>query len=267
MQILSFDVGGSKIACAPVDENGRIISPVQVVATPQNAAEIEQILRSITAKYQYDACALATAGVVFHNKLQGKPNNLPQGYETIDFAEIFKASFIIENDANAAMYAEYKIGNLRGVQNGIMLTLGTDTGCGLICDGRILRGKCGATGEFSFPFSGRDLRRLAAEHGSSLTDCFEIYAAAKQGDTAAGSAYHEWEKNLISGLKFLNGLLDTEIFVLSGSLSQIVDYAEVSAALAMLQPHNPAAVKPALCGTDAGIIGAALLCADSMQQK
>ncbi len=265
MQILSFDIGGSKIAYAMVDENGKIISSVQTVPTPQTAEEIKLILQKATTEFVYDACALATAGVVFQNKLQGKPNNLPKGYDKIDFATVFKAPYIIENDANAAMYAEYKIGNLRGVKNGIMLTLGTDTGCGLICDGRILHGKCGATGEFSFPFSGRDLKRLAAEHNAAQTDCFAIYAAAQQGDAAAREAYHVWEENLIAGLKLLNALLDTEIFVLSGSLSKIVDYAKVATTLALLQPHNPADVKPAICGTDAGIIGAALLCAESLQ--
>ena len=144
MQILSFDIGGSKIAYATVNESGKITSAVQTVSTPQTAVEIEQILRAATTEHCYDACALATAGVVFHSKLQGKPNNLPKGYDTLDFADIFKAPFIIENDANAAMYAEHKIGNLRGINNGIMLTLGTDTGCALICDGHILRGKCGA---------------------------------------------------------------------------------------------------------------------------
>ena len=265
MSVLSFDIGGSKIAYALVDAKGTLQTEVVTKSTPQTADEIEQILQDATTQYKYDACAIATAGIVFKNKLQGKPNNLPKGYENIDWSAIFKAPYIIENDANAAMYAEYQIGNMRGAKNGIMLTLGTDIGCGLICNGSILRGKCGATGEVSFHFSGRSLKRMAEEHGSNLTDCFEIYAAAKLGDTRARAAYYEWEENLISGLKLLNGLLDTERFVLSGSLSRIVDYAKVNTALALLQPYNPAEVKPAICGTAAGIIGAALLYVDGLQ--
>lgn len=267
MAVLSFDVGGSKIAYALVDENGKLQSEVTTQPTPQTAAEIEALFRSAVIQYDFDGFAVATAGVVFKNKLQGKPNNLPAGYEHIDFAELCKVPYIIENDANAAMYAEYKIGNLRGLKNGIMLTLGTDTGCGLICDGQILHGKCGATGEVSFPFSGRDLKRIAAAHGALPNDCFAIYEASRQGDANARAAYYEWEENLIAGLKLLNGLLDTERFVLSGSLSKIVDYAKVTTTLALLQPHNPADVKPAVCGTEAGIIGAALLWADTYGNK
>ena len=260
-KILSFDVGGSKIAHAVVDENGQILSAVQTIPTPQIAQEIEEIFKQTATQYQYDRFALATAGVVFQNKLQGKPNNLPAGYEQIDFDAIFNAPVVVENDANAALWAEYKIGNLRGVNNGIMLTLGTDTGCGIIADGHILRGKCGATGEVSFPFSGRDLRRLGVKYDVSESDCFKIYELARGGDENARKAYDEWEENLLSGLKLLNGLFDTEVFALSGSLAQIVDYAKITETLARLQPHNPATVKPAVCGTNAGIIGAALLCA------
>ena len=259
-KILSFDVGGSKIAHALVDEKGKILSAVQTVPTPQTVQEVQAIFEQAAAQYQYDRFALATAGVVFANKLQGKPNNLPAGYENIDFSAIFKVPVVIENDANAALWAEYKIGNLQGVNNGIMLTLGTDTGCGIIADDHILRGKCGATGEFSFPFSGRDLKRLGAKYNVAESDCFKIYELAHAGNENARKAYYEWEDNLISGLKLLNGLLDTEVFVLSGSLAKIADYAKITSTLAKIQPHNPAIVKPAVCGTDSGLIGVALLC-------
>ena len=264
MQILSFDVGGSKIAYSLADENGNIISDVITIPTPQTADEIRKLFTAIAAQYKYDRMALATAGVVFNNQLQGKPNNLPAGYEKINCKEIFKAPYIIENDANAALWAEYKIGNLHGVHNGIMLTLGTDTGCGIIADDHILRGKCGATGEFSFPFSGRDLKRLGAKCGVDESDCFEIYNLAENGDENARQAYYEWEENLINSLKLLNGLLDTEVFVLSGSLAKIVNCDRVSKALQQLQPLNPPSVKLAHCGTHAGLIGAALLCAEQI---
>jgi len=263
MRILAFDIGGSKVAYATVDEKGGLLSAVTTISTPKNTEDIVQIFKDAAKKYKYDRFALATAGVVFQNAVQGKPNNLPEGYDNIDFGAIFHVPYIIENDANAALWAEYQTGNLRGVQNGIMLTLGTDTGCGIIADGHILRGKCGATGEVSFPFSGRDLKRLGAKYNVDESDCFKIYELAQNGDENARKAYYEWEENLISGLKLLNGLLDTEIFVLSGSLSKIVDYAKIATTLTLLQPHNPAQIKPALCSTNAGIIGAALLCAQN----
>ena len=259
MKILAFDVGGTKIASAVCDENGKILAEARKFFTPSTAEEIKSLIEHEIEVNAHDGLAIATAGVVFDNKVTGKPNNLPQGYQDIPFSELTKAPVLIENDANAALWAEFKIGNLRGVQNGIMLTLGTDVGCGIISNGQIIRGKNGAAGEVSFPFSGRDLKRLGAKYNVAQSDCFLIYQMAKDGDEQARLAYYEWEENLISGLKLLNGLLDTEIFALSGSLAQVVDYAKVSTTLALLQPQNPAVVKPAMCGTNAGLAGAALL--------
>ncbi|MBR1904125.1 MAG: ROK family protein [Alphaproteobacteria bacterium] len=260
MKILSFDVGGTKISWALVDENGAVLTSVQSVPTPKTAAEIEDLLRKISADTVYDSCSLATAGVVFENVIQGKPNNLPVGYDKINFTDVFKAPYIIENDATAALWAEFCIGALKDVKHGIMLTLGTAVGCGIICNGEVVRGKCGAAGEYDFKFSGRDLQNLARQYGATETDCFKLLNAARQGDEPSRLAYREWEEQLLNGLSMLNRLLDTEIIALSGSLSKIVDYAKINTALKLLEPRNPPVVKAALCGTNAGFIGAALLC-------
>ena len=259
MKILSFDIGGTKISWATVDENGIILTPVQSVPTPKTATETEDLLRTITQECVYDGCALATAGVVFENVIRGKPHNLPLGYDKIDFSSVFNAPYVIENDATSALWAEHCIGALKDVQNGIMLTLGTAVGCGIICNGEVVRGKCGAAGEYDFRFSGRDLQDLARQFGAKETDCFKIMEAVRQQDEPSRSAYREWEERLSDGLSMLNRLLDTEVVVLSGSLSKIVDYAKINTALKLLEPHNSPLVKQAVCGTNAGLIGAALL--------
>ena len=223
MRILSFDVGGSKIAYAFVDEKGYLLSEVKTLPTPKTVAEIENVFRKVTSEGSFDGFALATAGVVFANKLAGKPNNLPSGYENIDFTKILEVPFVIENDANSAMWAEYKVGGLQEAEHGIMLTLGTDVGCGIICNGQILRGKCGAAGEVCFDCSGRSLQRIAAECGSKECDCYTIYDLALKKNDAERKAYKKWQENLLESILELNRILDTEIIVLSGSLAKIVD--------------------------------------------
>lgn len=265
MKILSFDVGGSKIAWALIDENGVILNEVKTIPTPKDATEIADFFQTVVNDNVYDGFALATAGVVFNNKLVGKPNNLPSGYENIFFDKISKTPYIVENDANSAMWAEYKIGNLQGVQNGIMLTLGTDVGCGIICNGQILHGKCGAAGEVVFDCSGRSLQKIAAEQGLKESDCFVIYENAKRQDGIERKAYKIWQNKLLESMVILNNILDTEVITLSGSLAKIVDYATVNASVKILQPRNAPQIKPSVCGTNAGIIGAALLCAQKLK--
>ena len=265
MRILSFDVGGSKIAWGIVDESGKIISEVKIMPTPKTAEKIADVFKTAVQENKFDGFAVATAGVVLNNKLAGKPNNLPKGYENIDFEELSGTPYVIENDANSAMWAEHKIGALKGVQHGVMLTLGTDVGCGIICNGQILHGKCGAAGEVVFDCSGRSLQRLAADAGSELTDCFAIYDFALRQNGAERGAYKIWQENLLYCVRKINQILDTEIFVLSGSLAKIVDYAVINTSIKLLQPHNAPLIKPAACGTNAGLIGAALLCVQKMK--
>lgn len=54
---------------------------------------------------------------------------------------------IIENDANAAAYGEYKAGALRGADNAVAITLGTGVGSGIILNGSVYSGSNFAGGE------------------------------------------------------------------------------------------------------------------------
>lgn len=267
MKILSFDIGGSKIAYAQVDENGTILSKTKIISTPKTAAEITNFLQAAVWQNKSDAFAVATAGVVFNNRLKEKPNNLPEGYENISWQQIFPAPYVVENDANSAAWAEYKIGCLRNTRNALMLTLGTDVGCGIICNSQILHGKCGAAGEVEFDCSGSSLRRIAEKLGLKENDCFILYEKAKQKNGPEREAYKIWQNNLLESIMLLNRVLDTEVVAVSGSLAKIVDYAVINTSLKIIQPHNAPLVKPAACGTNAGLIGAALLCAQKLNSR
>ena len=78
------------------------------------------------------------------------PPNLP-GWDNIPAVDFFKERFgvptIIQNDANACCYAEYKFGAGKGYNNVIFLTFGTGLGAGLILDGRLYSGTNDNAGE------------------------------------------------------------------------------------------------------------------------
>lgn len=259
MKILAFDVGGSKTAYALVNGRGQVASEVIVQPTPQNCKAIENIFTKAAKDFKADGLAVATAGVVHQNHLLGKPINLPSGYEKIDFAALTGLPYIIENDANAALWAEYKIGALKKMQHAVMLTLGTGVGCGIILNGQLLHGKTGASGEVRYPLAGGDLAKSAQQGGLNEVDCFKIYELVKQGNIKARKAYEDWQKNLIAAITEINQLLDVEAVALAGSLAQIVNYAHVEAAVNSKTYRNPLKVVPAKCANNAGLIGAALL--------
>lgn len=259
MKILAFDIGGSKISSVLIDENGIFLSAVKRVPTPRLVEEIKMLLQKNIAVDKPEGVAIATAGVVHHNRVAFKPNNLPEGYEHIDFSTLIKVPYIIENDANAAAWAEYKLGALQHTENSLMMTLGTGVGCGIICDKKLLHGKSGTAGEVDFPLSGRDLAKLAAENNLSESDCFAIKHAADSGNMNARRVLTLWNNELISALSGLNKLLDVEVVALSGSLASIVDYETIEQAVNLQASYNPLKLVPAQFENNAGLIGAALL--------
>lgn len=81
---------------------------------------------------------------------------------------------IVENDANAAAYGEYKAGALKGAANGLAITLGTGVGSGIILGGKIYAGFNYAAGEMGHTvivFNGRHC--TCGRNG-----CWEAYASA-----------------------------------------------------------------------------------------
>lgn len=264
MRILAFDIGGTKISSAVVTVCGKLLGAETVCATPKNAESIEQYLLQRMNEEEFDGVAIATAGVVHNEKLVAKPYNLPAGYENISFHKLTTKPVLVENDANAALWAEYKIGSLKGTEQAAMLTLGTGVGCGIICDGKILRGKTGAAGEVPFLLAGGDLAALAHQNGLKENDCFALCHLKDEHNPAAEKTFAEWQKRLIEDVALLNSILDIEAVALSGSLAEIVDYPAVEKAVNEKGYHNPLRLRKAVAGNNAGLIGAALLLKDKI---
>lgn len=223
MNILSFDIGGTKIAYSIVDENGHFIMPAKKFSTPQTAGEISSKIKEIIDASSFDGLAVATAGVVYDNRLLSKPLNLPEGFEAIDFSSLTEKPVFVENDANSAAWCEYKIGAAKGCDHAIVLAIGTGVGCGIICDNKLLKGKSGAAGECAFAISGKDFAQLARQYNTAV-DCFALYDLALKGDEAAQKVYEIWQNRLSEALIQLNDLFDTQKIVLAGSLAEIADY-------------------------------------------
>lgn len=259
MEILAFDIGGSKISSAIISEQGKLLSSVSSILTPKNAEEIKSFLEKKIKLTECQGVAVATAGVVNQEKLIAKPHNLPQGYENINFHKLTDKPVLVENDANSALWAEYQIGVLKGTKYAVMLTLGTGVGCGILCNGEILRGKVGAAGEVPFLVSGRDLADIAQKNGLNEKDCFKLCKLKEMHNIPAEKTFAEWQSRLVKCVALLNSILDTEIVALSGSLSKIIDYSEVESLINKQGYHNPLMLKKAETGTNAGLIGAALL--------
>ena len=156
---IGLDLGGTNLRAAAVDESGKMLD--QVSGKTEYSAGREAIVRDMTDAIQTlrnrrRAQELAGIGVGVPGFIQMKEgvirnsNNLSslENFPIRDeLSRRLGAPVILENDANAAALGEKWIGAGRGVDDLVLLTLGTGVGGGIIANGKILRGHLGMAGE------------------------------------------------------------------------------------------------------------------------
>ncbi len=257
---LGIDIGGTKIYFALV-ENGKIIDEVLSYSTPDSAQGILNCLtKGINNFSDITAIGIATAGTVDleNSKVTGSTGNLPEGYSELELGKTlqdkFKIPVLIENDANAAAYAEYKEGNAKGHRNTITITLGTGVGGGIIIEGKILKGSTGAAAEVGhIPITWEKKRKCTCGNW----DCWEAYAS--------GTAYNKykdhdmWEEYVAMGLSALINIFEPESIILSGGMAKLINYETLEAKVKERVLLAKTRLLPARFENYAGLIGAALL--------
>lgn len=281
---LAFDVGGTKIYYALIDEKGNILEDVNKHSTPKTLDEFKTLFKDIISKYEkeIDAVAFATAGAVNNEntKVISSTGNLVKDYNTIDFPSLSSKKVFVENDANAAAWAEHVLGASKGCPSSVMLTLGTGVGGGIIINNKLFKGKSGAAGEMHFKMYPDKRRKCTC--GS--WDCFEAYASGtglkltaqellndkntttydvikgcQNGDTKMKEVHDKWQNDILAGLIGLANLFDPDCFVLSGSMAEFTDTNYLEKSVNEEIVTTPVKVHKATTGNHAGMIGAALL--------
>ena len=285
---LAFDIGGTKIYSSIIDETGKIVSEIDKFHTPKSIQGILDILKGQIAKFEneVDVIAISTAGAVNNENtaVNGSTGNLVSGYASINFQELSKKRVFLENDANSAAWAEYRIGASKGTKVSVMITLGTGVGGGIIVNNKLLKGKSGAAGEMHFKMYPDKRRKCTC--GS--WDCFEAYASGtalkvdaeemlnnpdvttydvmdgvKSGDEKMIEIFNRWINDITIGVNGLVNLFDPDCIVLSGSMAQFVDAKKMEQTVNSDIVTSPTSIRIATAGNYSGMIGAALLAFES----
>ena len=202
---------------------------------------------------------------------------------------------ILENDANAAAIGEMWRGAGRGHRTLICVTLGTGVGGGIILDGKLWRGADGSAAEIGHigvdPFAGvacmcgsrgclevyasataivRMTREARPRYPNSILHNTEdltsqkIYQAGREGDELAIEVFRRMGVYLGIGLASLINVLNPEIVVIGGGLSNGWDLFEKHMRQQVIErafpiPARRVKIVRAECGDDAGLLGAARL--------
>jgi glucokinase len=218
-------------------------------------------------------------------------------------AERLGVPVVVDNDANAAMAAEHRVGAARGTRTAALLTLGTGIGGGIVIDGRVVHGACGGAGEWGHMViesdgplctcgnrgcleqlvSGSALGRAARKAADELPDSGfgrarqagrEITGAlatelAHDGDPVARDVVASMGHYLGIGLANVVNVLNPEVIVVGGGViaagELLLDPARrVVAERALAPSRDQVRIVPTRFGDASGMIGAGLLAMDAV---
>ncbi|GAB4323818.1 MAG: putative N-acetylmannosamine-6-phosphate 2-epimerase [Candidatus Sumerlaeia bacterium] len=298
------DIGGTRTAIALVSADGDT-SHLMTFGTPwdRGTREVVRFVKSgilqviNRARRPITAVGIAASGrvdvergVVFDGvPLAGDYFNYPIVEEV---RQMVRKPVVIENDANAAAVAEARIGAGRNARCLVCLTIGTGIGGGIVIEGKLLRGRghAGELGHICIEAGGRrsptgqrgcleqyvsrkllqqEIEKLYKEgkikgaHMSAPLDTDRIIALIRENQPCVMDVFFRQMDYLAAGLDTIHNTLDPDLVVIGGELSRLGELLIDSLTQRLTRPMA-LAVSP--LGNAAGLIGAALLALEHVQE-
>jgi glucokinase len=259
---LGIDVGGTKCLGILLDDDDAIVAETRA-RTPYDRDALLDVLTEIVGELSAGGRPVASVGVgapgliTLDGVLQSSPN-VPEVTQ-LDIAgglsRRLDRAVVVGNDATCAALAEWRQGAGRGVDDLVMITLGTGIGGGIVAGGRLVLGRSGFAGEFGHMVvdpdgppcpcgrrgcweryaSGSGLAQLAraAAIGGRLRRVVQVagddvalvrgehvQSAAEEGDPGALAVIDEFARWVALGLVNLTNAFDPAAFVLGGGLAE-----------------------------------------------
>ena len=293
--VIGVDVGGTKILAGVVERDGTVVTHREYPTPLESEAELLDGLEAAVRELLDESVGAVGFGIP--SRIDQRAGvaigsvNIP--LVDVPFREVMRQRLglpvEIDNDANAAAIAEWKVGAGRGTTDMIMLTLGTGVGGGLILGGRPYRGSIGAGGELGHLVivhdgalcscgghghlesyvSGKAADEVARQEFGPAADAHRLVRLANEGDAKAIELLTEIGRKLGSGLGSLINVFDPQLIVVGGGFAAAGELLfaparEVMAREALKPMHDSIRVVRAELGTSAGMIGAAMIAGEAL---
>ena len=243
--VVGLDIGGTRIKAVALSAGGgesqtlgQFEGPSATQSGPQavRRAAIAAVNQLRAEGLSIESVGVGCAGSVDSHKgiVRTSPNfaawkNVPLGGWLSEDLGVYAC---VNNDANCAVFCEWKLGNAKGANNVVLLTLGTGIGGGLVLGGRLYRGSTGTAGELGH-FS---IRADGIECPCGNRGCFERYCSASALRERAGSfsareifsrASEPYFSNLVQtflddfkiGLTSLANIFDPDCILIGGGVA------------------------------------------------
>lgn len=292
---IGVDFGGTKIEAAALSPDGELLLAQRTPTPPDYDAAIMAV-RDLIAQVERQLGRRGTIGVGVPGSISPRTGLMRNANTTYlngrafreDLAQALERPVRMANDANCLALSEAWDGAAAGAKATCAVILGTGCGGGLVIDGALVEGANGVGGEWGhmpLPWpsadetpgpqcwcgqrgcietwvSGSGLRRaFKASSGRELTG-EQIVAAAASGDLEAQGAIDDLVDRLSRALAVICNIVDPDVFVLGGGLSNLdVLYERLPALVAprVFSDQWSARIVKARWGDSSGVRGAARL--------
>ena len=293
-RVIGVDLGGTKILAGVVDDRGQVERRREY---PTPTASQDELLAGLDAAIEELLTDdIAGLGFGLPSPIDQKAGRALQAVnipldESVDFRgrmrERFGLPVGIENDANAAAYAEFRFGAAREVETMVMLTLGTGCGGGAVVDGKLFRGwaefghmvivhdgipcqgTCTGRGHLEPYVTGVAATKLAQAEFGPAVDAHRLVRLANEGEQRAVEILDGIGRHLGSGIGTLVNIFNPELVVIGGGFAAAGDFVleparEVMRREALARVGYRIPIVRAELGTAAGLIGAGLVAFDTV---
>ncbi|QQC88049.1 ROK family protein [Streptomyces alfalfae] len=258
--VAALDIGGTKIAGALVDREGRILLRAQRPTPAHEDGDTvmraaEEVLGELTSSGLWgraSAVGIGSAGPVDASAGTVSPVNVPgwRGYPLVERVRAVTGGLPVElvGDGVAMTAAEHWQGAARGHDNALCLVVSTGVGGGLVLGGKLHPGPtgnaghighisvdldgdpcpCGARGCVERIASGPNIARRAVESGwlpgpDGDTSAAAVADAARAGDPLAIASFERAAKALAAGIAATATLVEIDIAVIGGGVGKAGD--------------------------------------------
>ena len=294
IRVIGVDLGGTKILAGVVDDRGQVERRREY---PTPTASQDELLAGLDAAIEELLTDdIAALGFGLPSPIDQKAGRALQAVnipldESVDFRgrmrERFGLPVGIENDANAAAYAEFRFGAARDVETMVMLTLGTGCGGGAVVDGKLFRGwaefghmvivhdgipcqgTCTGRGHLEPYVTGVAATKLAQAEFGPAVDAHRLVRLANEGEQRAVEILDGIGRHLGSGIGTLVNIFNPELVVIGGGFAAAGDFVleparQVMRREALAHAGDRIPIVRAELGTAAGLIGAGLVAFDAV---
>ena len=302
--ILSIDIGGTAVKMGLVDHEGAIHArhEASVCFDHYQTPILTTVIREAQAFLARESAQIEGIGVSATGQVDdragaviGTNGKIPH-YEGSQIKRDMEAAFGVPvfalNDANAAALGECFAGRAKGVQNVLMVTLGTGVGGGIVLGGKIFGGTRGIAGELghftlyqdgprcpcgkrgcfeSYAATTALVRRAKEATGEADMNGRIVFSRAADGDQAMLAVLSAWIDDIAAGISGLVHIFNPQMVLIGGGVS-----AQEALLIAPLRERVLRSVMPrfaeclqleaATLGNDAGMIGAARFYLDCVRQ-